>query len=99
MERKETVWKIARLLLHASNWKFLHIPSIHISLVQARHSHAYFKGVGKCNSFECLLEAENEILVINSDIYHLLKWIKFEVHWIKVLSQRRNRPLSDYVEK
>ena len=43
-----------------------------------------FKGVGKCNSFECLLKAENEILVNNSDIYHPLKQIKFEIRWINI---------------
>ena len=51
MGRKETVWKIAHLLFHASNWKVLHIPSIHISLVQARHSHASFQGSGEMQFF------------------------------------------------
>lgn len=98
MERKETVWKIAHLLFHASNWKVC--TSFPFTFLWSKQDTAMlnFKVVGKCSSFECLLEAENEILVNNSDIYHL-KRITFEVHWIKVLSQRRNRPLSDYMEK
>ena len=98
MERKETVWKIAHLLFHASNWKVC--TSFPFTFLWSKQDTAVlnFKVVGKCSSFEWLLEAENEILVNNSDIYHL-KRITFEVHWIKVLSQRRNRPLSDYMEK
>ncbi|XP_073093763.1 phospholipid-transporting ATPase VD isoform X3 [Manis javanica] len=49
MEEKETAWRITQLL-RASNLKLLHIPSIHISLVKARHVGMFnFKGVRKYN--------------------------------------------------
>lgn len=59
--RKETAWKTADQLLHASNLKVLHTPCNHILLVKARHmAMLNFKGVWKYHPSECLLREQND---------------------------------------